>query len=377
MVMSTPLSVFKRMNFFTGFFTTAKDWNEGQEYHLKKRRLHNQGLHTPGIVRGLGDGLVVQKDDRAENAVSISAGVAIDGNGNEICLHQAISREIDITANQGKTVYVVIIYSETLTDMVENKDNPRYSGPSTCTETPIVQITTVVPNNTTSGVELARIRFSENADSIKDNTDPSTAVEDVVDLSYTLSAGAVFETGALLSPEEINDFIGDLMDSRTDFVDLQEKFPVSSNSDLRHALLMVEMLLRSRALHREHVASVMSVIASLEREVEQDLADAYPELPELHAPEFGVYHDAVDLFIEGINSGMPATDIFTRQSAVSEAARGLLGITLEAPVADPGPPQTVSTITSTGEATVLLDASGSKGYGDRPIVAYHWNRSQE
>lgn len=43
-------TAFQRLNFFTGFFTTADDWNQGQEYHLEKRKLHNRGLHTAGVI---------------------------------------------------------------------------------------------------------------------------------------------------------------------------------------------------------------------------------------------------------------------------------------------------------------------------------------
>jgi hypothetical protein len=57
--MTTPTE-FKRLNFFTGFFTTANDWTEGQQYHLEKQKLHNLGLHTRGVVRGVGQELQVE-----------------------------------------------------------------------------------------------------------------------------------------------------------------------------------------------------------------------------------------------------------------------------------------------------------------------------
>ena len=45
---------FKRLRFFTGFFTTARDWEAEQNYHLEKLKLHNGGLHTPGIIHAWG-----------------------------------------------------------------------------------------------------------------------------------------------------------------------------------------------------------------------------------------------------------------------------------------------------------------------------------
>ena len=44
----------KRINFFKGFLTTEKDWNDAERYHIDKRRLHNRMLHSPGIVLGYG-----------------------------------------------------------------------------------------------------------------------------------------------------------------------------------------------------------------------------------------------------------------------------------------------------------------------------------
>ena len=42
--MNHQATEFKRLNFFTGFFTTAADWTDGETYHLEKRRLHNRAL---------------------------------------------------------------------------------------------------------------------------------------------------------------------------------------------------------------------------------------------------------------------------------------------------------------------------------------------
>ena len=50
---------FKRINFFKGFLTTEKDWNNAERYHVEKRKLHNRMFHAPGVVNGNGDGLIV------------------------------------------------------------------------------------------------------------------------------------------------------------------------------------------------------------------------------------------------------------------------------------------------------------------------------
>ena len=57
--MTEQLQGFKRINFFKGFLTTEKDWNDAERYHIDKRRLHNRMLHSAGIVHGFAGDLRV------------------------------------------------------------------------------------------------------------------------------------------------------------------------------------------------------------------------------------------------------------------------------------------------------------------------------
>ena len=58
---------FKRINFFKGFLTTEKDWNDAERYHIDKRRLHNRMLHSAGIVHGYAMDLKVSARTKGEN----------------------------------------------------------------------------------------------------------------------------------------------------------------------------------------------------------------------------------------------------------------------------------------------------------------------
>jgi len=60
---------FKRINFFKGFLTTEKDWNDAERYHIDKRRLHNRMLHSPGIVGGYAGDLRVNARARGDLSV--------------------------------------------------------------------------------------------------------------------------------------------------------------------------------------------------------------------------------------------------------------------------------------------------------------------
>ena len=44
------LAVFKRINYFRGFMTTEKDWNDAETYHIDKRKLHNRLLHAAAML---------------------------------------------------------------------------------------------------------------------------------------------------------------------------------------------------------------------------------------------------------------------------------------------------------------------------------------
>ena len=59
---------YKRINFFKGFLTTEKDWNDAEKYHIDKRMLHNRVLHAPGVVFGYGGELRVGARARGDRA---------------------------------------------------------------------------------------------------------------------------------------------------------------------------------------------------------------------------------------------------------------------------------------------------------------------
>jgi hypothetical protein len=103
----------KRLNYFKGEFLQESDFTDEQQYHMDKLRKHNEKLHEWGIVDGLE---VVQIGNTP--AVSISAGTAIDNNGNQLEQSVNISRNIPDVSPQ----YLVISYDE------EEKDPRNDTG---------------------------------------------------------------------------------------------------------------------------------------------------------------------------------------------------------------------------------------------------------
>src|SRR5579883_650451 len=100
---------FKRIHFFKGFLTTEHDWNEAEEYHLEKRRLHRRLQHAPGVVLGHSGELRVLARARGDLSFEVQPGYAIDGSGRDLILWEPQIKTI--VAEEYKlptTVYVVL-----------------------------------------------------------------------------------------------------------------------------------------------------------------------------------------------------------------------------------------------------------------------------
>ena len=180
---------FKRLNFFTGLFTTADDWLQEQNYHLEKRRLHLGGLHSPGVIAGIGEECQVRA--AGGMSVRVASGAALDGKGNLIYL-PAPSAELVIEppASLPATVYVVIEYTEKPTDYRLNPEDADYSGSARVTEIPRVSCAYDAPDNKTA-LELARIDLHPDVTEIADPADPAHPKANEIDCRSVLRAGAV------------------------------------------------------------------------------------------------------------------------------------------------------------------------------------------
>ena len=154
---------YKRINFFRGFLTTEQDWNEAERYHLEKRRLHNRHLHAPGVVAGHAGELRVQARARGDFSMEIQPGYAIDGQGNDLMLWEAQLKTIAPEEYKlPQTLYVVLRYTEELTDFIAYKENIEYKGHRRVLEGCKVELSQTPPD-IKQEVELARILLEKNA----------------------------------------------------------------------------------------------------------------------------------------------------------------------------------------------------------------------
>jgi hypothetical protein len=110
------MSEIKRLNYFQSQFLRAKDFQDEQKYHLGMRRIHNQRLHSWGVVDGL--------DFKIEgNAIRVSPGFAIDKDGREILLQN--ETVVPVPNRPFRYVYVTAEYKdpEDLADKYSSNGN--------------------------------------------------------------------------------------------------------------------------------------------------------------------------------------------------------------------------------------------------------------
>src|SRR5215813_6226184 len=195
--MSEAVQGFKRINFFKGFMTTEKDWNDAHRYHIDKRRLHNRMLHSPGVVYGYSGDLRVSARARGDLSVEVQPGYAIDGLGNDLMIFDATIRNINLEEFRlPQTIFVVLRYYEELTDFIAYKENLEYKGHRRVLESCRVELSQTEPDITRE-VELARIYLEKGVNRIRDARDPSEPKPNEIDMRYVPKGGL---SGSMLPP---------------------------------------------------------------------------------------------------------------------------------------------------------------------------------
>lgn len=187
--MSEQVQGFKRINFFKGFLTTEKDWNDAERYHIDKRRLHNRMMHSPGVVYGFAGDLRVTARARGDLSVEVQPGYAIDGIGNDLLIHDATIRNISLEELKlPQTIYIVLRYYEELTDFIAYKENLEYKGHRRVLESCKVELSQTEPDIARE-VELARIYLEKGVNRIRDARDPAGPSANEIDMRYVQRGG--------------------------------------------------------------------------------------------------------------------------------------------------------------------------------------------
>jgi hypothetical protein len=126
----------KRLNYFNGLFLKEEEFKAEQNFHLTQQRRHNKYLHTPGIAGDFTEDLKVE-GNIGEKTVTISPGMAIDGEGRQIIVTEQDTDLLsfslpDVAEGTEETCLLIISYPEPETqsdpavDIDPNAQNNKY-----------------------------------------------------------------------------------------------------------------------------------------------------------------------------------------------------------------------------------------------------------
>jgi len=360
-----PVDEFKRLNFFNGFFTTADDWNDGEQYHIAKRQLHNRALHTPGILRGQGDELQVTALGGLK--VRVKSGAALDGCGNII----SVAHETDLDLGKdgppaaAQTLYLYVQFGEEAADCYINAEDPEFSGYRRMWERPAVNVMLSAPDNV-QRLELARVRLTAGASVVTDPDNPEQPGANEIDGTQRPLAGSIGALPPRLEAETQRDLNTRMADLRENMAALAVRFDAPSIDDVRGAALHVRLL--AAQLEPQGLPNALRILADIQQDVGEELAVRCPPL--VQKAEYQGYQSAVAALLASLAGRAGAATLLNDQGAINSAVRDLAEVVFPLPTADAGKDRTETTLDPS--AAVKLDASLSQAAPGQRIVRYIW-----
>lgn len=265
---------FLRLNHFHGLRLESEDFQTGERYHIEKRKLHNRYLHGYGVVRRWPGELQVKRR-LGDMSVDVYPGYAIDGEGNDLILHDPLIVPID----PGKLpelpahAYIVLKYVEDPVDFVVNVANPRFKGHRRMHETVRVDVDTKAPDPR-DGVELARILITEDVRQISDASDPNNPGPGEIDMRYVPRAGVV---GTSMRAD-LYPLLADLLGHLRRALGHLGRAGIHSARDMRAAVMTLALMLDSGALDAHQVIRGVRLLLELADEMRHDADINLPEL---------------------------------------------------------------------------------------------------
>ncbi len=330
--MSNDQKGYKRINFFKGFLTTEEDWNAAERYHIEKRQLHSRRLHSPGVVRGHGGDLRVIARSRGDLSVEVQSGYAIDGMGHDLMLWDARIKNINPEEYRlPQTIYVVLRFSEELTDFIAYKENLEYKGHRRVLETATVELSQTEPDIHRE-VELARVYLEKGATRIRDARDPAEPRPNEIDMRFVPLAGIA---GSFMAPAMRMRMEAVLWNIRRTFLQYSRRQVVCAH-DILQATHTALMLNASNSVDMRNVFEIFYLIVESEGELCLDVDVNHPSISQ--KKEFSDFKRHVEilrgLLAERKDNMEAFTNLLAYQSKANEVAEAALAgekAVLEAP----------------------------------------------
>ena len=309
---------FKRINFFKGFLTTEKDWNDAERYHIDKRRLHNRLMHSAGIVYGYSGDLKVNARARGDLSVEVQPGYAIDGMGNDLMIFDATIRNINLEEFRlPQTVYVVLRYYEELTDFIAYKENLEYKGHRRVLESCRVELSQTEPDIARE-VELARIYLEKGVQRVRDARDPADPKPNEIDMRYTPRGGM---SGSTLPPHLRLRLETVLMALRRCALEYIRRGAIAAH-DVLQACNTALMLVYANLLDLRNIFDIFRLVIECEGELALDVDVHHPNIAQ--KKEFSEYRRQVEilrgLLAEGKNNMDAYMNLLAFQSKCTDIA---------------------------------------------------------
>jgi len=287
--MSEQLQGFKRINFFKGFLTTERDWNDAERYHIDKRRLHNRMMHSPGIIYGYAGDLRVTARARGDLSVEVQPGYAIDGIGNDLMVHDATIRNINLEEFKlPQTIYIVLRYYEELTDFIAYKENLEYKGHRRVLESCKVELSQTEPDINRE-VELARIHLEKGVNRIRDARDPAAPGANEIDMRFVQKGGLA---GSVLPGQMRHRLENLLQQVRRGAIEYTRRGVISAH-DVVQACNTALMLMYVNLVDLRCVFDIFKLVIETEAELALDVDVHHPTIAQ--KKEFSEYRRQVEI----------------------------------------------------------------------------------
>ncbi len=316
--MAENVQGFKRINFFKGFLTTEKDWNDAERYHIDKRRLHNKMLHSPGIVFGYGGDLRVNARARGDLSVEVQPGYGVDGMGNDLMIFDAAIRNISLEEFRlPQTIYIVLRYYEELTDFIAYKENLEYKGHRRVLESCKVELSQTEPDIMRE-VELARIYLEKGVNRVRDARDPANPQANEIDMRYVQRGGF----GGSSLPGHLRLRLEQLLwQVRKAAIEYTRRGVISAH-DVVQACNTALMLVHSNLLDLRNLFEIFKLIVDTEAELSLDVDVHHPTIAQ--KKEFSEYRRQVEilrgLLAENKNNSEAFQNLIAYQAKCAEIA---------------------------------------------------------
>jgi hypothetical protein len=170
----------RRVNPFRGLVIDEATWAEAHDYHREHLRLHALAFHGAGIIAGLD----VTPTRQQAGSVDVSAGVAINDDGEMIVIGQ--ERHVPFDDVKPGYVFITVSYQE-------NRVNADPKAARGAPANRIVESYTIDASNKppeAPALELARVYWAEATSAVRSAADPVNPVQDEIDLRFRLQTTA-------------------------------------------------------------------------------------------------------------------------------------------------------------------------------------------